>query len=865
MPYYSRKKNRNTSALTKLWIVLIIIIITASSILYWGYNNYGKLIQSLNTITDPNQKTVLINELFQEIVEADTYFSSYVLTDDTINERKYHEKIASVKFKLNELEELLKEDSTQRERIDSLQATIELKNSYLSTYLNLKKEKVSALFTNEALARISRQLKDSAYVEKELRRKQKIIGNIEPIEKEKIIIKSDDYEGINGFFRKLFGKGNLQLDTIKTIEEQINYSLDLSVDTSIVRDYFIDTTLSVVKNILVDVLAEEMDMQQKLNTVELELINQDQKFITIIRSIISELRNEEQLKNISQQSESRLKAKKLTTELVFMGVFGIALSSIFIFLILRDITRAGHYRRKLEEEKKRAEQLTKVKEEFLAKMSHEIRTPLHSIIGFSDLLGKSKLDNNQQKYLNAIDESNRHLKELIDDILDQAKIDAGKLTIEKKPVFVPLLAEELKLIFLPKFISDKVKFEVEISEFLRNHVFISDLFKLKQVLVNLIGNAVKFTEKGFVKISFDQVKLTDTSCQIHISVSDTGKGIKEEEFGQIFEQFKQGASGKLLGNSGTGLGLSITKSIIKLLGGDISVESKVGAGSNFKINFQARFEPAPMHFIEDVSAIEVKSEVGQSHFNVHVLLVEDDPWNAQLLIETLKPVTTSHILFTNAEDAIEYLSTNPEVDIIFTDINLPEMSGENFLKHCRNKKIDIPIVALTAHIQQSKKEKFLRSGFNAVCIKPFKKEDIIQLLAGYFEADTLPEKSIEVEMSENKSALDVTFLREFAANDEDVYFDLLNTFCEEFSAKLKRLNRAYKFNDIAAAGGICHQLKSALEQINVYTLSEALLSVELFATMKNEDRVREELQRILPALNKLEEELQNIRHQSHTL
>ncbi|MBK6263977.1 response regulator [Marivirga sp. S37H4] len=866
MSYNSPKKNRSTSALTKLWIVLIIIIITAGSILFWGYNNYDKLLQSLNQITEPNQKAALINELFQEIVEADNHFSSYVLTDDTSSERMYMEKISSVQYKLNELEELLQEDSVQRERIDSLQSTIEAKNSYLTTFLNLKKEKVSALFTSEALARISNQIQDSTFVEKELRRKQRIVGSVEPVEKEKIVIKPDDYEGISGFFRKLFGKENMELDTIRTIEEQINYSLDLSVDTSIVRDYFIDTTLSAVKNILVEVLAEEMEMQQKLNSIELELISQDQKFITIIRSIISELQAEEYTKNVRQQNMARIQAQKLTRELVIIGVVGIALSSIFIFLILRDITRAGHYRKKLEEEKKRAEQLAKVKEEFLSKMSHEIRTPLHSIIGFSDLMRQSKLDENQQKYLNAIAESNSHLKELIDDVLDQAKIDAGKLTLDKKPVFVPQLVEELKLIFMQKFESNKLRFEVSVSDFLSTHIFISDLFKIKQVLMNLIGNAIKFTEEGYVKVTFDQVILTDESCQIHIEVSDTGKGIKEEEFSKIFEQFQQGTSGKLIGIAGTGLGLSITKSIVQLLGGNISLESQIGKGSIFKLNFQAPYETCPEQFLGHTD-IKVEELFDQTqHFPIRIVVVEDDPWNAQLLMETLRPITDSQTLFSNAEDAVAYLSSDPEVDIIFTDINLPEMSGVQFLQHCKREGLNVPIIALTAHIQQSKKEEFLRAGFDAVCIKPFTKEDVMKLLNDYFEADTVTiNRPVNGEIKQAITTLDTSVLKEFANNDQEAYNELLISFSEEYSAKIKRLKRAFEFKDISAIGGICHQLKSALEQLHYNSLSENLLSIELFADMKKNQRVLEEIERILPVLNEIEKELKDIRHQSHIL
>ncbi|GAA5022821.1 hypothetical protein GCM10011506_00150 [Marivirga lumbricoides] len=862
MSDYTSKKNRNTSALTKLWIVLIIIIITAGSVLFWGYDNYGKLVQSLNTISEPNQKIALINELFQEIVEADNYFNAYALTDDTASRKQYLDKISSVRIILEELEIILADDSLQKERVDSLQQTINVKYNYLTTFLNLKKEKASALFTNEALNRISNQLKDSAFIEKELKREQRMVSSVEPVEKEKIVVRPDEYEGINGFFRKLFGKENLKLDTVKTIEDRINYSLDYSVDTSIVRDYFIDTTLSAVKNILVDVLAEEIDMQQKLNKVELELIKQDQKFIAIIRSIISKLRTEELAKNIRQQDVSRIQAKQLTRELLIIGGIGIALSAIFIFLILRDITRAGLYRRKLEEEKKRAEHLAKVKEEFLSKMSHEIRTPLHSIIGFSDLMSQSELNANQKRYLQAIAESNKHLKQLIDDILDQAKIDAKKLIIEEQPVYIPKLAKELELIFLQKFESSQLSFDVQVSDFFKANIFISDLFKLKQVLMNLIGNAIKFTDIGYVRLSFEAEKLTDEDCKIYIAVEDTGKGIKEEEFSQIFEQFQQGVSGRQIGISGTGLGLSISKSIIEALGGSIAVESEVGIGSVFKINFRAKYAA-----YSEADAIEIiNEELNQSkNFSANILVLEDDPWNAQLLAEILKNTTESYTICSSAEEAITLLKSKPKIDLIFTDINLPEMSGEDFQKFCRSNGLNIPIIALTAHIQKSKKEELLKMGFDAVCIKPFAKIEILQLLSTFLEELVVVEQPPSEADKKPATEIDTSVLQQFAGNNAEVFQELLNTFHEEYALKLEKLDTAYKQKDVKGIGNIAHQLKSALEQIAFDQLSETLKTIELFAEMDKTQRVLEETQRILPDLHEVEMKLEALRHQSHIL
>lgn len=868
----NNNKNRNTSALAKLWMVLTIIIITSGSVLYWGYNNYDNLIDSLNQYNEPDYKISLINELFQEIVEADNYFKGFIFTNNIESEKLYYDKIAAVKIKIGELETLLSEDSTQKERLDSLQNTLSEKNRYLKSFFKIKKQKLNALFTNEALNRISKQINDTAYIEKKINKNEKIVENVEPYEKKEVVVKSDDYSGVDGFFRKLFGKENLQYDTITSIDHRIDYSLDLTIDTSIIRNYFKDTTLFTVKSILSDVMEEEIDMKDRLNAVEMELIKQDQQFIGIIKNLISELKQQEQLKNYQKRNLARIEARELTRELYYIGGIGIALSSIFIILIVRDVTRAAHYRKQLEEEKKKAEDFAKVKEEFLSKMSHEIRTPLHSIIGFSNLMLTSNLDQSQKKYMNAIAQSNIYLQELIDNILDQAKIDAGKLTVNKGAVFVPLLVEELEMVFQQSVNLSNLELKFTVSEYLKSNLFLSDLFKIKQVLMNLISNAIKFTEQGFIHVNFKDNKSEDDNCEILIEVKDSGKGIKKEEFSQIFEQFQQGTPGRYTGTSGTGLGLSITKSIVEALDGEIYVDSEIGKGSTFTVKFNVMCEPCSAERLNDFIPKRTNQPEQNMYYPIHILVVEDDKMNAHLLIESLKDCTKKVTHFYNAEEAINFIDTQPKIDIIVTDINLPGKSGENLMKYCKTQGYGLPIIALTAHIQKDKKEKYLQSGFDHVYTKPFSKKDILEMLSFYFESadsENLASYSetadVDPKIRQQEGSIDVSYLMQFANNDAEVYQDLVNMFIENYSIKISRLSEAFQQKDLIEIAQLCHQLKSTLEQIQYNKLSEDLLSIEIYANRDNKKRVLEELEILLPVLKNIENSLLDIKHQSHTL
>jgi CHASE3 domain sensor protein len=445
------------SSRIKIFIVLLIIGVSSFSLLYWSYLNYVNVKESVEAIAQPNDKNNRVNKLFQEIIGSDNLFNTFILTDDSSKLNAYHQSMGFVKEQINSLEKDFRNDSIQLNNLDSLNKIVDEKSEYLNIILRLKKEQSNAFFTSEALKRIGRQLQDSAFIEKALLRRERLVASRDSVEKQEIIRTPDDFKGINGFFRKLFGKPNIELDTIRTIEEQIDYSLELSIDTSIVRDYFVDTTLVAVKKILLDVLTEEIDLQYQLNDAELKLYEQDQKLIDNIKAIVEEILEQERIKN-ELNSEIVLARTNQATERIFViGGVGILLSAIFLFLIFKDITKSNQLRKNLQTEKERAMDLAQAKEDFLAKMSHEIRTPLHNIMGFTHLLSNAHLHEKEQEYLAAISQSNRYLSELIDNILEKAKIDAGNFKVEKSAVYIPDLVNELQQVFKYKFLEKCLK------------------------------------------------------------------------------------------------------------------------------------------------------------------------------------------------------------------------------------------------------------------------------------------------------------------------------------------------------------------------------------------------------------------------
>lgn len=833
---------------------MFVIGISSFSLLYWSFYNYQNINNSLEKIATPNDRTNNVNQVFQKIIEADNAFNTFILTDDSISLKSYYDEMEGVHQQLHILKEEFDYDSNQKNRLDSLEKIVKEKSDYLNVILKLKKEQSSAFFTSEALQRIGRQLKDSAFIERALLQKQRLLASRDTIENEKIIRKLDDYKGISGFFRKIFGKPNIEIDTIRTLEEQIDYSLEMSVDTSIVRDYFIDTTLTAVKKILLDVLEEEVDLQSKLNQAELQLIQQDQSLVKNIKLIVEEILYEEKERNNLQAANMLEKTNQATQQIFMIGGVGILLSAVFLFLLFQDVSKANQLRKTLQYQKDKAENLARAKEDFLAKMSHEIRTPLHNIMGFSELLAQQNLSGQQEGYLKSILHSNRYLNELIDNILEQSKIDAGSFSIERTAVYIPKLAREMQMIFRYKFMEKSLDFKLSIQKEFENHIIFADELKLKQVLINLIGNAVKFTSAGYIELSFALNKIVEGKAELNITVEDSGNGISEQDKEIIFEQFKQGEQAKLNSLTGSGLGLAISKYIIEAFNGEIGLETIQNVGTRFYLFF-------PVSIQED-DHIDIGEDIQESnslplsnlYFPIRVLLVEDDVWNAKLMDSILSKRVDHLEIFDSAEKAIEHLkSSGKGVDLILTDISLPGMDGIEFFKCVMEMKLNTPVVALTAHILENKKQEIFSSGFTDLVNKPFKANDILQLLHKYFPQENKKVASVP--------DFDVEFMWEFAGQDQEEYQILLNDFCGSLQDKASSFQEAYKAKDLKSMGDLAHQLKSSLEQLKYEKLSEDLHSIEIYATLKMESRLMEEAKLIMPKLNRITKDLLSFRHQ----
>lgn len=383
-----------------------------------------------------------------------------------------------------------------------------------------------------------------------------------------------------------------------------------------------------------------------------------------------------------------------------------------------------------EQAKEKAEKADRLKTTFLANMSHEIRSPLNSIIGFSDLLKEKQVpERDREKYIDYISRSGNNLLNLINDIIDIAKIEAGQIRTIRKETSINGILSELFILHTERIKQLDKDIELKLKRPLKDEQALieTDPNRVKQVLINLLGNAIKFTTSGYVEFGYT-IELIDRKNFIRFFVKDTGIGIPENKMGEIFKRFGQVEEAFDKNHGGTGLGLSISKKLVELLGGKMWAESTYKKGSTFY--FTIPYTNVNVDLPEDETKPE--SSNMQDWKDKNVLIAEDDKLSFYFLDAILKPTGIRIIWAKNGKEAMDYFTKNADdIHLVISDINLPHLTGYEILERIKKIKPAMPVVVQTAYAMSGEKEKCLKAGFDDYVAKPVDKETFFKVLGRY--------------------------------------------------------------------------------------------------------------------------------------
>ncbi|WP_116786976.1 hybrid sensor histidine kinase/response regulator [Flavobacterium psychrotrophum] len=746
-----------------------LLIICAAVLSAWFV--YTEIIKASrpNKLAEDNAKIIRVSNTIAALYSSEALGRTAILTLDKKKLRQYNKLTDSIAAQLDTIKS--ETEPSQRKKFDSIQLLLKRKKNSIAEISAFHKAYNKKDFFTDAVTSVNGT-------------REEVWQKTKPV---KITKKYDWNEDVKSILTPK------QMDSLSK----------LPVSN--------DSLTQAFKSALKGVSYKNKRLAIELYHKEQKLLQENQIISDKLRTILTSIENDFIQKSYNEVAKTQNTLNNTVSKVAWVGAITLICLIILATIIIRDLGINQNYRRRLEVLNKENEQLLRTRSMLMATVTHDLQTPLGSIFGFHDLLKESGVSENQKHYLANIRESADYIMKLVNDLLDFSRLENNRITIEQIPFNVKHTIETACSALQPMAENKGIELNWDVEEVLDRN-YISDPYRIKQVLTNLISNAIKFTGEGSVEVT---AKID--GFDISISVLDTGIGIAPDKHENVFKEFTQAHSGIEKRFGGTGLGLTISKGIMGMLGGTIILESQEGQGSIFTITIPCI---AARELAEDVTQPKVAASIKGKK----ILVVDDDTTHALLMKELLRNNGAVVTIEAHAPNVISLLEL-ADFDVLLTDIQMPVMNGftlvQNIRSHKNNRIAEMTVIALSGR-RDLDDSYYIEKGFTAHQPKPVNMAALSAIIANRKDDFLTDMASEEID----SRLYDLQSLSQFTQNDPESLRIIIETFTESAVENCEELLQAARDNDDDRLARIAHKMIPMLRQMEVCSIAELLLPLE---------------------------------------
>lgn len=778
--------NKNSNIPVKVFISYIILVSLVAGvgwILYTENVDYSKI---ENKIAFEKNKVLKVSQLFSNVYKTESLARKTIQSNSEIDYKDYIKKTDSLQMKIGSLKKTLSSEY-QIKLLDSVMVLLTEKTQNIKQLKAIKNKTSDEASVNNAIQELT-QLEFS-------------------LSKLKLQDFTKNPENLSSY----------QRNVLQNYIDYLNQNIPDDTSNTLTKKET-DSILSASKRLLSKVKLETEKKKESLNIQESKLLTNELLISDQLRKVLRVIEQEILTSSIKNNTEKEKSLKRINQIVTYAAILGLLLTIVFSVLITSDFSKTQSYKKQLEIANFKTQNLLKSREQLISTVSHDLKTPLSTIVGYTELLGNSTLTSKQSYFANNIKNSSEYISRLVQDLLDFSQIEAGKINLEKNPFSLAEIIREVAANLQSVYQQKNIDLQISIDKKL-NQPIIGDAFRLKQVLINIIGNAYKFTPDGYIKIN---ATLNSNKNKAYITIEDSGIGIEKESQNLVFEEFAQANETIEKNYGGTGLGLAISKKIIALLGGKLYLKSSSKEGSCFEIILALDFDE-PEEVEKTTNSIYIATQQNKT-----IVVVDDDPDLLQLTTEVLKQYYTV-ISFSNAIQALQTM-TSKHFDVLITDIQMPVTDGFEFIKELQKKKNiynNQPLIAVTGRTDLTD-DIYSKAGFTTVLKKPFTPNILLQTIDAILNKTTLPDQEDEVQKSKNTEELfSLDSLKLFLKDDKEALKTVLQSFITSTDSNLFILENSIKTLEHEKIKQVAHKMAPMFKQIQAFEIAVILNSLEL--------------------------------------